>query len=475
MIRGGAHTAKMSVAAPPTPRRVPPPPPPRPLRRRNLFRVAGFGLLGAAILGLILYAVLSGPATYEYKLYFQTAELLVNGNPVEVGGVPVGSVQQIIYRKRLNQAEVVISVAAPVGPLHEGTKAEIRYPSLSGVANRYISLEPGPNNYPVLRSGAAIPVTETKSPTDLDELFDTLNPPTRHGLQQLIEGFAELYAGNEGNVNTTTHYFAPSLAALSHVFAELTRDEKTFTAFLLNAAEATSIIGAHSEALRDLIGHAARTFEAIASEQESLKRGLEALPGALEAGTATFNELPGPLAAFRHLVDVSKPDTKELPVLLERLRPLLAEATPVVENLAASIRNPSNHDFLQGALELPELASVLEKASPDTVKAERQSLPNTAFFGPYAPDLVGLLRDFGIDTGYYDANGHYAHVLPVFGDFKYNEATNTLTPSTPTAGLEGLVVGQLRRCPGAAAPPPHDHSAPFTDNGLLGCIASEVP
>jgi len=466
----------MAVAAPPRGRRAPAPPPPvGPVRRRNLLRFGGFALLGAAIVGLIVYALVSGPPSYEYKLYFQSAELLVNGNPVEVGGVPVGSVKEILYRKRLNQAEVVITVSSPIGPLHQGTKAEIRYPSLSGVANRYIALEPGPNNYPVLRPGSVIPATETKSPTDLDELFDALNPPTRHGIQQLIEGFAELYAGNEGDVNATVHYFAPSLAALSHVFAELTRDEKTFTAFLLNAAEATSIIGAHSEALQDLIGHAARTFEAIASEQESLKRGLEALPGALEAGTKTFNELPAPLAALRHLVDVSKPDTKELPVLLERLRPLLTEATPVLEDIGYSINNPSKHDFLQGALELPELASVLEKASPDTVAAERQSLPNSAFFGPYAPDLVGLLRDFGIDAGYYDANGHYAHVLPVFGDFKYNEADNTLTPTTPTAGLEGIVVGQLRRCPGAAAPPPPDHSAPFTDNGLLGCIASEVP
>lgn len=477
--RNDPKIVAMAVGAPRRPAASAPPPPrvgERRLRRARIGPSAFGGLLGAVILGLILYALLSGPATYEYKLYFQTAELLVPGNPVEVGGSPVGTVKQILYRKRANLAEVVIAVSSPLAPLHRGTKAEIRYPSLSGVANRYVSLEPGPNNYPALRSGAVIPVSETKSPTDLDELFDALNPPTRHGLQQLIEGFAQLYAGNEGDVNTTTHYFAPSLRALSHVFAELTHNEKTFTAFLIEAAQATSIIGAHSEALRDLIGHADRTFEAIASEQQNLKAGLEALPLAFESGTATFNQLPGPLAALRHLVDVSKEDTKQLPLLFERLRPLLAEATPVVENLAISIKRPGKHnDFLEGALELPELAKVLETASPDTVKAEQQSLPNAAFFGPYAPDLVGLLRDFGEATAYYDANGHYAHVLPVFGDFAYNESNNTLTPTTPTAGLSGLKVGQLRRCPGAAAAPPPDGSAPFTDNGLLGCIAQEVP
>lgn len=460
----------------------PAPPPARPggpsVRARSprgpLFWAGG--LLAAVIVALIVFLLVSGPASYEYKLLFKTAELLVPGNPVEVGGVPVGSVRTINYLPHRNEAEVVIELQAPPAPLHASSSAEIKYPSLSGVANRYIAISPGPNNYRELPSGSTISTAYTRSPTDLDEVFSALNPPTRHGLQQVIKGFAELYAGNEADVNTTTHYFAPSLRSLSHVFAELTRDEKTFTSFLLDAAEATSIIGAHSESLRSLIGNADHTFAALASEREELARGLEVLPEALQHGVKTFSALHGPLAALEHLVNVSKPDTRTLPILLERLRPLLAEATPAVENLSTAISRPGPHnDFVEAAQELPKLAKLLETASPDAVRAERESLPNTAFFGPYAPDLEGLFRDFGQATAYYDANGHYAHVLPVFGDFKYNEETNTLTPTTPAAGIEGLQTGQLRRCPGAAGAPAADGSSPFTDEGLLGCIAQEVP
>ena len=102
-------------------------------------------------------------------------------------------------------------------------------------------------------------------------------------------------------------------------------------------------------------------------------------------------------------------------------------------------------------------------------------MPITASFGPYSPDLQGALRDFGQTTAYYDANGHYARISPVTPSFTLG-ANNNLTPaSSPQQVLEGLQTGQLRRCPGAATQPSADGSAPFTDNGQLGCDPTETP
>jgi len=77
-------------------------------------------------------------------------------------------------------------------------------------------------------------------------------------------------------------------------------------------------------------------------------------------------------------------------------------------------------------------------------------------------------------VGYYDADGHYVHVNGVFPDFKLGE-DDTLKPASPTAALEGLLSGQLRRCPGAATQPAADGSSPFTDGELLSCDPSETP
>ena len=112
--------------------------------------------------------------------------------------------------------------------------------------------------------------------------------------------------------------------------------------------------------------------------------------------------------------------------------------------------------------------------SPASVTALKESVPITAFFGPYSPDLAGTLRTFGQSSAYYDADGHYARVAPMFPDFTLG-ANNTLTPAARSRALEGLKSGQLRRCPGAATQPAADGSSPFTDNELLSCDPSETP
>ena len=174
-------------------------------------------------------------------------------------------------------------------------------------------------------------------------------------------------------------------------------------------------------------------------------------------------------------MNVSKPNTKHLALFFEKLHPLLTTATPVVTNFREAISKPGpDNDLTDLLLALPKLADVLTTASPNGVKALRESVPITAFFGPYSPELTGVFRTFGQTTAYYDANGHFARVSPVAPSFALG-ANNTLTPASAQQALQGLTTGQLRRCPGAATQPSADGSAPFTDNGALGCDPSETP
>jgi phospholipid/cholesterol/gamma-HCH transport system substrate-binding protein len=439
----------------------------------GVLRLLAFGGL-AAVLLILVYLLFAGGGGADYHLEFEDASQLVPGDQVQVGGVPVGSVKKISLTPDY-RAIVTIHVDSSLTPLHEGTSAEIRVPSLSGVANRYVALNPGPNNEPSLGNGAKLPASRTKGVVDLDQLFNTLNPRTRKGLEQFIEGNAELYAGAENAANLATGYFGPALNAIDHVFSELSSDQKTFTSFLVDTSDALTIIGNHSQHLSELIGHSDTTFQAIGAQQSSLARGLHELPGALSAGVKTFNEVPSTFHALRELVDVSKQDTKTLAPFFANLRSLLQVATPTVRNLSVAISSPGpNNDLTDVALALPGLAKALSTGSPDNVRALEESVPVTAFFGPYSPDLQGLFRDFGLDNGYYDANGHYSRVSPAFESFKLN-SSNELKPVTPQQGLEGLKTGQLRRCPGSATQPASDGSSPFTDEGKLSCDPTETP
>jgi len=423
---------------------------------------------------IVAYLVFAGGGGATYELEFREASQLVKGDQVQVGGVPVGSVTDIVLLHDF-KAQVTIHIDSSLVPLHRGTTAQVRVPSLSSVANRYILLSPGPNNNPTLPNGATLPASVTGEVTDLDQLFNTLNPKTREGLQQFIQGTAEQYAGSGRQLGESIEYFPPFLSATSHLLGELVKEQPVFTNFLVETAKAVTTIGARQEQLADLVENANTTFEAIGSRQTQLAEGLHQLPKALRAGEAAFAQVPSTFAALEALVKVSRPATKPLTTLFEKLRPLLATATTPVHDFSLAFSRPGpNNDLTDLARGLPALAKTLSTSSPSSVTALKESAPITAFFGPYAPDLSGTLRTFGQAGAYYEGNGHYARVSPILPDFKLGEE-DTLTPTSPTQALENLKSGQLRRCPGAATEPAPDGSSPFTDGEQLTCDPLETP
>ncbi len=454
-------------SGPPGPPRAVSPPP------RTVGRWLAVGAL-ALVVAIVAYIAFSGGGGADYKFELDNASQIVLGDQVQVGGVPVGSVTSIGLSPS-EKALITIHVEGSLVPLHEGTTAQIRVPSLTTVAGRFVALSPGPNNRPTLPAGATLGAGSAQGTTDLDQLFDALNPRTRKGLQEVFQGTAEEYAGASRALGIDTEYFGPSLAAADHIFAELTRDQRTFTDFLVQSAKALTTLAVHREELTSLIGNGDRALQALGAEQTSLARGVAQLPATIDQGNRAFAQLPSTFAALRRFFKVSGPDTKQLAPLFARLEPLVVVAGPVLHNLALALSRPGpSNDLTDAALALPGLAQTLASGSPNTIKALQESVPVTAFFGPYAPDLQGAVRDLGASAGYYDGNGNYARLSPVFDNFQPSGG-NTLTPVNPPQGLQGLQTRQLHRCPGAGATPPADGSAPFTDNGQLGCDPTQVP
>ena len=145
--------------------------------------------LGALVLAVAVVAVLllRGDGGSTYKLRFENAGQLVKDDDVQVGGRRIGSVRKISLTDD-NQAEITISVQDGYAPLHEGTTALIRATSLSGIANRYVALTPGPNSNPKLPEGATLGTDKTTSIVDLDQLFNSDNAFVRQFLSGESQG-----------------------------------------------------------------------------------------------------------------------------------------------------------------------------------------------------------------------------------------------------------------------------------------------
>jgi phospholipid/cholesterol/gamma-HCH transport system substrate-binding protein len=424
----------------------------------------------------IAWIALRGASETTYKLRFQSAGQLVKGDDVQVGGRGIGSVKDIALTDD-NQAQITVGVSDDFAPLHEGTTAVIRATSLSGIANRYIALTPGPNSNPKLPDGATLGTERTTSIVDLDQVFDTLDARTRRGLQNVIQGGARWYDGRGVQANAAARYLSPALSQSQLLFADLVRDQKSLSSFLINASRTVGALARRRGELSALVGNANTTAAAIGDENVALDTSLRLLPGTLRKANTTFVNLRATLDDLDVLVAASKPATKRLAPFLAELRPLVTSARPTVRDLSTLVHRPGPGNDLTDILRLnPRLERAAEPALSNSIAAFRRATPVLRTVRPYTTELVGWLRDFGIGAANYDANGHFARIAPMFSPYRFTDSPSggTLTPLPPGQRLTFFQHGVVKRCPGAASQPPADGSAPFTDGGALDCDPSLV-
>jgi phospholipid/cholesterol/gamma-HCH transport system substrate-binding protein len=437
----------------------------------NAARVAALGALGLAIL-VVGVVLLKGSDVHTYSLRFENAGQLVKDDDVQVGGRRVGSIREIKLTDD-NQARLKIEVQEPYAPLREGTLAKIRATSLSGVANRYISLTPGAANAKALDDGAEVMADKSQSIVDLDQLFNTLDPKTRKSLQGVIQGFDTQLKGKGDEANESAQYFSPFLSTSRRLVNEVTEDEPALTQFLVNSSRAVTALAEKKQQLTELISNSNTTAQAIGSENVALARALGVLPTTLRRANTTFVNLRATLGDLDVLVAESKPATKDLARFLRALRPLVADARPTIRDLRRLVtRQGPDNDLTDATRKLPGLERVATPAFAANTQALKQSQPVLETIRPYTPDIVGWFRDFGFNASAYDANGHYARIQPIFNAFSVGTnplgGEEVLTPTSPGTRLTGLQNGFADRCPGAAIYQAEDKSNPFTDEGRLG-------
>jgi phospholipid/cholesterol/gamma-HCH transport system substrate-binding protein len=393
---------------------------------------------------------------------------------VTVGGRPVGSVGDISLTDN-GQAKVQLNLSEQ-SPLHRGTTAVVRVTSLSGIANRYVSLQPGPNSAPAIADGGRIEADHTTAPVELDQLFNTLDPSTRRGLQDIIRGSASQYRGRSKAGSLALHYLNPALSTSSRLTRELVIDQTAFRGFVTDTSRTVGALAARRSDLSGLVSNTNTTLGAIGDENVALARSLGLLPGTLRRANTTFVNLRSALDDLDRLVNASKPATRRLAPFLAALRPLVADARPTIRDLRVLVSKVGpNNDLTDLTRKMPALHGLTSKVFPHSIEALKKAQPVVEFARPYSPDFAGWLTKFGEGAANYDANGHYARIQPIFNAFSLNAGTNQITPIDPAARLTGLDLNNTQRCPGGAIQPPPDGSAPYKETPQTSCDPTTTP
>ncbi len=427
----------------------------------------------ALVIAVVAVAVilLSSGSTYQVKAIFQNASQIVSGDLVEVAGNSVGTVTNIALTPN-GQAQLTLGITAKaIDPLRQGTTATVREVSQSGIASRYVDLDLGSANNPAIHDGGVIPTQQTTSEVDLDELYNTLNGPTRKGLQDVFQGSAAQYQGQGGSAQLAWEYLNPAVASASVLLGELNRSPATLTSFLVNSSHLLSDLSQRQADLSGVVSNLATTEEALAAQPAALGNSLQRLPGFMALADTTFVNLRSALDALTPLVNDSKPVAPKLQQLLTQLKPLAQDAVPTVNALSNIVRRPGpNNDLTElTALGVPLAAVTVHDvqangklrpgAFPQSTIALNDSTPELAIDRPYAVDLTGWFEGFS-HPGDQDAAGGTNRTAGLLG------VTNLAT--AVSAGK--VQAGQGDRCPGSM-----ERGGIFYPYGGYPCNPNQVP
>jgi phospholipid/cholesterol/gamma-HCH transport system substrate-binding protein len=458
-------------------------------------RVAAILALVGAI-AVVLLLVLGGGSSYTVTAEFENASQLVTGNNVSVAGAPVGSVKEISLSDD-GQALVKLEISdSAYAPLPQGTHAQIRSQSLSGIANRYVDLSlPTTNTTQKIASGGTIGQADTTSEVDLDELFNTLDKPTVSHLQEVIRGFARAYDGVGAKANRGFYYLNPFLSTSRRVFGELNSDQANLSGLVVDGASLMDTLDQKSPEISSLVSNLNGMLGTIGSEQSSLASAVGQLPDFMRQFNTTAVNLRAALDDVQPLIDATRPVARKLQPFAKRLRGFARDAVPTVQGLNGIINSPGQNNDL---IELTRLQDPLAQigvgpidrngaSRPGTLPASADSLthslPQLSTLRAYSPELTGWFDDFG-HSGFPDAFGGIGRIsttvnafspslpgVPVCGQLQI--LTSLCSALNPTQLLAGLGTKDLRRCPGSNER--GLSSDQLTQGGTVDCDPSQTP
>ncbi|MBF0158538.1 MAG: outer membrane lipid asymmetry maintenance protein MlaD [Magnetococcales bacterium] len=130
----------------------------------GLFVMAGIVALAWLSIKLARFELLGGDH-YTLQAHFSSIAGLKNGSGVEIAGVEVGRVQQIVLDPQEYTANVTMSIRRDVG-IQEDAMASIRTKGLIG--DRYIKITPG-GSLNLLQSGQRL--VQTEPAINIEELI----------------------------------------------------------------------------------------------------------------------------------------------------------------------------------------------------------------------------------------------------------------------------------------------------------------
>jgi len=291
----------------------------------------------AAFLAIVAVAVFSyrgllPGSSYDLNVLMPGADGLYPGSDVLIAGSRAGTVTGIT----LHGSDVLVGISLDPAhsPVHTSATITLRPKSLLG--EKYLDLKPGSGG-DSLNAGATIPATKVSISTDLQDVINTFDQPTRDKLQVVITELGGGVAGRGVASNETIRYGTQDLTDLAQVATTLQQRDAELQKVIqaLDTVTAELAKSDRRQQLGQLIANSDRVIKNLADQDVELKRALAQTNAALAKTDTALSGTQGNLASI----------FQQAPVLIHRTDLLMGDlattsnsAVTALPTQAAAIR-----------------------------------------------------------------------------------------------------------------------------------------
>jgi phospholipid/cholesterol/gamma-HCH transport system substrate-binding protein len=363
-------------------------------------------LIVLVVIGTYLAWTKSIPFQSHFELHavFKNAANIRKDSPVRIAGVNVGKVESVksVCDNGLtgncasNYADVTFTVDTDGQPINSDAQLEIR-PRIFLEGNFFLDVHPGSPSAHNLSNGDTIPVTQTSTAVQLDQILTSLQAPDRANLQKLLEGYGtalthkptaaddatqdpEVQGLTAGQAIAKSFDYGQTAARDSSIVNEAFQGTAPHDLSNLIAAQAKifgSLTG-HESQLQGLISNFNTVTGALADESDNLQRTIKLLGPTLRIAEPALRHTNDTLPFLRTFALDLTPGIRELPATI-------AVSQPWIDQTAA----------LLSKNELGYIATQLRAAGPGAGKSTDEGRPLFSQIGL----LSGCVDNVLIPTG----------------------------------------------------------------------------
>ncbi len=359
----------------------------------RILVAVGFTLSCFALL-LFLWVTFGGPVPFKPESYRFTADFpeaitLQKEADVRIGGVSVGKVKELSLApddechsnpSTCNTTRATIEIEPQYAPISSDAKAILRQKTLLG--ETYVELttgsqvEPGESPADVQAQSTSIDVgqisgddaphsipegghlaqTQVQDQTQIDEIFQGFDKPTREAFQSWMQNAGIAINGRGLDLSDAFGNLGPFASDASDVLGTLRRQEQALRTLVHDTGDVFAALTEHDQALAGAIVGANRTFGALSSESEALADTFKIFPTFENEARLTLDRLKGFAEDARPVFHDLKPVARDLSPTLRDVRRLAPEARTLFRNLDPLIK--------ASATGLPSLSSFLRELRP---------------------------------------------------------------------------------------------------------------